>query len=209
MFHGTRGTTALNLAASCASTFPRSNLLSWPGGDYDYSDLDLFLRDQSPDQLGERSTGNSNYYGDQIGFYWFANDNWKVRRNLSLNLGLRYEYTTVPFTERLQTLNQIANAPGVMTFGEPHDPKNAFAPRVGFAYTPGSNDKTVVRGGISMGYDVLYDNIGVLSLPPEFGSTIDVDVTNQTPNFLANGGIHPGGLGTYNLYNSVDRQLLR
>lgn len=164
-------------------------------GDYDYSNLDLFVRDLSPDQLGERSTGNSNYYGDQIGFYWFANDNWKVRRNLSLNLGLRYEYTTVPFTERLQTLNQIANVPGLMTFGEPQYPKNAFAPRIGFAYTPGSNDKTVVRGGISMGYDVLYDNIGILSLPPEFGSTIDVDVTNNTPNFLANGGIHPGGSG--------------
>src|SRR6185437_16113836 len=128
-------------------------------GDYDYSSLDLFLRDLSPDQLGERSTGNSNYYGDQIGFYWFANDNWKIRRNLSLNLGVRYEYTTVPFTERLQTLNAIANVPGVMTFGEPHYPKNAFAPRVGFAYTPGADQKMVVRGGISMGYDVLYDNI--------------------------------------------------
>ncbi|HKV92525.1 MAG TPA: carboxypeptidase regulatory-like domain-containing protein [Candidatus Angelobacter sp.] len=173
-------------------------------GDYDYSSLDLFLRDLSPDQLGERSTGNSNYYGDQVGFYWFANDNWKIRRNLSLNLGVRYEYTTVPFTERLQTLNQIANVPGVMTFGEPHYPKNAFAPRVGFAYTPGADQKMVVRGGISMGYDVLYDNIGILSLPPEFGSTIDVDVTNNTPNFLANGGIHPGGSGLTTFANAAD-----
>ncbi|HEX7286863.1 MAG TPA: carboxypeptidase regulatory-like domain-containing protein [Candidatus Angelobacter sp.] len=164
-------------------------------GDYDYSNLDLFVRDFSPDQLGERSTGNSNYYGDQIGFYWFVNDNWKIRRNLSVNLGLRYEYTTVPVTERLQTLNSIANAPGVMTFGEPHYPKNAFAPRIGFAYTPGNDQKMVVRGGLSMGYDVLYDNIGILSLPPQFGSTIDVDVTNNTPNFLAGGGIHPGGTG--------------
>jgi len=173
-------------------------------GDYDYSSLNFFMQDLSPDQLGERSTGNSNYYGDQIGFYWFANDNWKIRRNLSLNLGLRYEYTTVPFTERLQTLNQIADAPGVLTFGEPRYPKNAFAPRVGFAYTPGTDQKTVVRGGISMGYDVLYDNIGILSLPPEFGSTIDVDVTNQTPNFLANGGIPPGGSGLTTFTNAAD-----
>lgn len=164
-------------------------------GDYDYSSLDLFARDISPNQLGERSTGNSNYYGDQIGFYWFANDNWKIRHNLTLNLGLRYEYTTVPFTERLQSLNQIANDPGLITFGEPHDPKNAFAPRVGFAYSPTADQKTVIRGGISMGYDVLYDNIGILSLPPEFGSTIDVNVNVPSPNFLANGGIHPGGSG--------------
>lgn len=173
-------------------------------GDYDYNSLDFFVRDLSPDQLGERSTGNSNYYGDQIGFYWFANDNWKVRRNLSVNLGLRYEYTTVPLTERLQTLNQIADVPGVLTFGEPHYPKNAFAPRVGFAYTPGTDQKTVVRGGVSMGYDVLYDNIGILSLPPEFGSTIDVDVTNQTPNFLANGGIPPGGSGVTTFTSPAD-----
>ena len=164
-------------------------------GDYDYTTLDLFARDFSPDQLGERSTGNSNYYGDQIGFYWFANDNWKIRRNLTLNLGLRYEYTTVPFTERLQTLNQIANDPGLITFGEPQYPKNAFAPRIGFAYMPFSNEKTVVRGGISMGYDVLYDNIGILSLPPEFGSTIDVNVASPQPGFLAGGGIPPGGSG--------------
>lgn len=164
-------------------------------GDYDYTSLDLFARDLSPNQLGERSTGNSNYYGDQIGFYWFANDNWKIRRNLSVNLGVRYEYTTVPFSERFQTLNQIADVPGLMTFGEPHYPKNAFAPRIGFAYTPGVDQKMVVRGGISMGYDVLYDNIGILSLPPQFGSTIDVDVTNNTPNFLGSGGIHPGGTG--------------
>lgn len=164
-------------------------------GDYEYNTLDLFARDFSPDIIGERSTGNSNYYGDQIGFYWFANDSWKIRRNLTVNIGLRYEYTTVPFTERLQTLNEIANDPGLMTFGEPHYPKNAFAPRVGFAYTPTKDEKTVVRGGISMGYDVLYDNIGILSLPPEFGSTEDVNIAVQTPNFLANGGLAPGGSG--------------
>lgn len=164
-------------------------------GDYEYNHLDFFARDLSPDIIGERSTGNSNYYGDQIGFYWFANDSWKIRRNLTVNIGLRYEYTTVPFTERLQTLNAIANDPGLMTFGEPHYPKNAFAPRVGFAYTPTKDEKTVVRGGFSMGYDVLYDNIGILSLPPEFGSTEDVNPAVQTPNFLANGGLLPGGSG--------------
>src|SRR5262249_8333851 len=109
-----------------------------------------------------------------------------------------------PFTERLQTLNKIADVPGLITFGEPHYPKNAFAPRVGFAYTPGSDQKTVVRGGLSMGYDVLYDNIGILSLPPQFGSTVDVDLTTQSPNFLANGGIKPGGTGLTNFATAAE-----
>src|SRR5260370_39822298 len=155
------------------------------------------MREFSPAQFGERSTGNSKYYGDQIGFYWYANDNWKIRRNLTLNLGVRYEYTTVPFTERKQTLNKIADAPGLLTFNEPHDPRNAFAPRVGFAYSPGSSGDTSIRGGVSMGYDVLYDNIGILSLPPQFGSTIDVDLTTQTPNFLGSGGIPPNASTTF------------
>lgn len=172
-------------------------------GDYNYKTLDSYMRDLSPDQLGERSTGNSKYYGDQVGVYWYANDNWSIRRNLTLNLGLRYEYTTVPFTERLQTLNKIADVPGLMTFDEPHYPKNAFMPRIGFAYSPGSSAKTSIRGGFGMGYDVLYDNIGILSLPPEFGSTFDVDLTNQTPNFLKNGGILPGGSGITTFPNAA------
>jgi hypothetical protein len=191
----TKGNHSLKFGTEFRKYITPQQFIQRSRGDYDYSTLDFYMRDFSPDQLGERSTGNSNYYGDQIGFYWFANDNWKIRRDLSVNIGVRYEYTTVPFTERLQTLNKIADDPGLLTFGEPHYPKNAFAPRIGFAYTPTKDQKTVIRGGFSMGYDVLYDNIGILSLPPEFGSTVDVDLTTPTPNFLANGGIKPGGTG--------------
>ena len=166
-------------------------------GDYIYSTLDLFLRDVSPDQLGERSLGDPVYYGDQIASYWYVNDNWKVRPNLTLNLGLRHEYTTIPFGERLQSLNQAASVPGLIDFSEPKAPKGNFAPRLGFAYSPGGHQNTSIRGGFAMAYDVLYDNIGILSLPPQLSGTIDVpDLTAQTPNFLANGGIppSPGGI---------------
>ena len=40
-----------------------------------------------------------------------------------------------------------------------------------------------------MAYDVLFDNIGILSLPPEFSTTHDVDLSSLAPNFLATGGI--------------------
>ncbi len=127
--------------------------------------------------------------------YWYVNDNWKVRPNLTLNLGLRYEYTTVPFGVRLQKLNKIADAPGLITFNEPHYPKTNFMPRIGFAFSPGGSQNASIRGGFGMGYDVLYDNIGILSPMPEFGSTVDVDLTSPSPNFLKNGGILPGGSG--------------
>src|SRR5204863_7311616 len=48
-------------------------------GDYNYNTLDLFLRDLPPDNLGERSLGNTTYYGNQWANYGFGNDVWKIR----------------------------------------------------------------------------------------------------------------------------------
>ena len=110
--------------------------------------------------------GGAKYYGDRVLTGFFANDSWKLRPNLTLNLGLRYEYQTVPYSERLQTENAIANVPGLITFGEPQPQKNAFMPRIGIAYSPGTSGKTSIRAGFGMFYDVLYDNQGLLTLPP-------------------------------------------
>jgi len=157
-------------------------------GDYDYGTLDLFLRDLVPDQLAQRGVGNVVYYGDQIASYSYINDNWRIRPNFSLNLGVRYEYTTVPFSQRLQTLNAISNVPGVLTFQEPKAQKTAFAPRIGVAYSPGTSGNTSIRAGFGMAYDVLFDNIGILSLPPQLSTSVDV-TGNPGTGFLAGGGI--------------------
>jgi hypothetical protein len=169
-------------------------------GDYDYATADPFFQDLGPDILGERSLGNPVYYGDQIASYWYVNDNWKLRPNFTLNLGLRHEYTTIPQGERLQSLNQAASVAGLVDFSEPRAPKTNFMPRLGFAWSPGGNQNTSVRGGFSMAYDVLYDNIGILSLPPQLSGTIDTDLTpSDNPNFLKGGGILPsaGGIQTF------------
>ncbi len=130
-------------------------------GDYIWDTLDGFVNDQVPD-FGQRSFGAVGYSGDDKMYGWFVNDIWKIRQNLSLNLGLRYEYLTVPFGWSQQTLNSIADVPGLITFGNPQAPKKDFMPRIGFAYSPGKSGNTSIRGGFSMGYDVLYDNIGIV-----------------------------------------------
>lgn len=161
-------------------------------GEYNYNDTALYLLDQTPDNLSERSLGNVVYYGDQMNLYGYANDNWRIRPNLTLNLGVRYEFTSVPYSQTLQSVNAIANVPGVLTFQKPTPQKTNFAPRVGFAYTPGKSGNMSVRGGFGMSYDVLYDNIGILSLPPQFSTTVDTDpLGDGKPNFLKNGGILP------------------
>jgi hypothetical protein len=172
-------------------------------GDYQYNTTELFLRDLSPDHLGERNVGRSPYYGNQKLLFLFAQDDWRIKPNLTLNLGVNYAYQEVPFGARQQTLNSIASVPGVLEFNEPRSQKLNFAPRLGVAYSPayqsgplhwlfGSDNKSSLRAGFSMAYDVIFDNIYILSNPPEAQQTIDVpSLTTQTPNFLAHGGILP------------------
>ncbi len=172
-----------------------SSFTQRPRGEYIYGTLDIYLRDLTPDKEAQRGLGNVNYYGDQLAFYGFVNDSWRLRPNVTVNLGLRYEYFTVPASEKLQSLNHISDVPGLITFNEPKSQTKNFAPRVGIAYSPGKDGKTSIRAGFGMAYDVLYDNIGSLQLPPQLKTTVDITnggpALSGAPNFLKNGGIRP------------------
>lgn len=164
-------------------------------GDYEYNATLSYFEDQVPDHLAERSNGNTIYYGDQAALYWYVNDNWRIRPNFTANLGIRYEYTTIPFTQRLQNLNAQASVPGLINFASPQPATSNWGPRIGFAYSPGTSGRTSIRAGAGIAYDVLFDNLGLLSLPPELSSTIDcapVGNDNCPAAFLAGGGIKPG-----------------
>jgi len=170
-------------------------------GDYDYNTLDLYIRDVNPDNLAERSLGDPVYYGDQSAVYLFANDDWRIKPNFTINVGIRYEYTTIPTGERLQALNKDASVPGLIDFSEPRAPKSNWGPRIGFAYSPGKSGRTSIRAGVGISYDVRYDNIGILSLPPQLSGTIDSAQSDvgTVSDFLKNGGIlpSPGGIQTF------------
>ncbi len=163
-------------------------------GDYNWSTLDLYLHDTVPDDLAERNLGDTTYYGNQWATYLYGTDTWRVTRNLTGYFGLRWERTTVPLTMGLQELNAIASVPGLIDFHAPKVANKNFAPRVGFAYSPGTSGNTVIRAGFGMGYDVIFDNVGSTAYPPQLSSTFDA---NNYPNkyagaFLASGGIKPG-----------------
>jgi hypothetical protein len=104
----------------------------------------------------------------------------------------------VPDSDRLQALNAVSNAPGLLVFNAPTAQKKNFAPRIGIAWSPDNTGTTSIRAGFGMAHDVIYDNIGVNSLPPQFATAIDVTGAG-TSNFLANGGIgenvQPTGAG--------------
>jgi hypothetical protein len=173
-------------------------------GDYDWLTFSGYFTDQVPDFLAERSIGAATYYGNQNAIYIYGNDEWRLRSNLTIDLGLRYEFTQTPLSERKwQPLNAISNVPGLVTFGSPQAQKKNFAPRVGFAWSPESN--TSVRGGYALAYDVLFDNLGLLSAPPQVQQTCDAvpgDQSAATPTCFwsdptlpaAGGGNQPGFL---------------
>jgi outer membrane receptor protein involved in Fe transport len=108
--------------------------------------------------------------------YYFIQDDFKIRPNLTLNLGIRYEYTGQP----INILNEVStvresNAStalfnpalplNIRTVPSIPADKNNFAPRFGFAYTPKfwkwlfGEDATVFRGGYSIAYDAAFYNI--------------------------------------------------
>jgi hypothetical protein len=165
-------------------------------GDYDYYDLQEYLTDQVPSDLAERNLGSTIYYGNQWATYFYATDTFNITKKLTAYMGLRYERTTVPESMELQSLNEIASVPGLIDFHAPKTSNKNFAPRIGLAYTPGKSSDTVIRAGFGMGYDVVFDNIGLTAYPPQLSSTFDASLnpTLWHAPFLANGGIAPGSV---------------
>ena len=93
----------------------------------------------------------------RLGLY--AEDSWRVTRNLTVNYGLRYDTTFGLFiaSGHDQSFNPALAGNGVVT-GTPHDYRKAFAPRLGIAYGLGSSGKTVLRGGVGLYYNDLAQN---------------------------------------------------
>ena len=125
---------------------------------------------------------------------FFANDTWRVRPNLTLILGLRYEYNSPGvdaqnhanlYDQATQTLVPVGTD-GMPRGGYLPD-RNNFAPRIGFAWTPGSLH-TVVRAGYGIYYDQssLAPGEGLYFSPPYFNFNVYYPLSATAPLLLSN-----------------------
>lgn len=151
-------------------------------------------------------------------FGWYFNDDWKVDRRLTVNLGIRYDFQNAP-TDRFNRLSyfnfgtnpissQVSglNLPGDLVYtgnGNPrgvYDPQhNNFAPRVGMTYAPA--DKLVFRAGFGMFYTpaIEFGDYQGLSLngftqtTPYVGSVDGITPQNLLSNPFPTGLLQPPG----------------
>ena len=138
--------------------------------------------------------------------YGFAQDEWRLRKNFTLTLGIRYEYSTPKLDTQGRTFSLIPgaqstrfpNAPlGLIFPGDKGAPRGVnfpdrdnFAPRFGFAWDPRGNGKLSIRGGVGIFYDVLKgeDNLQFNGAPPFY-------TTQYTGTYPVYGPYTTGGGG--------------
>jgi hypothetical protein len=140
-------------------------------------------------------------------FGFFFQDDWKIRPNLTVNLGLRYEWFGRP-SEVNNLLTNLIPGPGSNIFEQvqtgtvghvdqvvPND-NNDFGPRVGFAWAPRGDTKLSVRGGYGLMYERLFNNsiTNIRFNPPYYSFAVanPVQVPSQAGIPIAYGPSTPG-----------------
>jgi len=164
----TRGPHSLQLGVQVERVQRNFDFPTNARGAFQFSGLQAFLQGvPTLFKAPSLTTANDPFKGyRQVYFSTFVQDDYKVFRNLTLNLGLRYEFMTSPtevanrisnyYAEAVNGVPVLATAPRI---GYPLFDSHwlSFAPRIGFAWDPFSDGKMSVRGGFGIFYDQSLD----------------------------------------------------
>jgi len=204
------GTSLLNQRSKQAAPFNSRGTLSYQASN-GYSGLANYIDDYGGSGSTARDFGSASYYPKLFRQAYFAQDRWRAMDDLTVSLGVRYEYFGEPINSlRTPAYTGLFNIDPVAFTGPYSQPnsvkpdKNNFSPSVGLAYAPGDK-KTVYRAGFSMGYDSFFNNIAsnaVASAPNNISTQITSTPTTASPRGLANLGQNLPSGGVFTALNS-------
>jgi hypothetical protein len=163
--------------------------------------LPAFLQNQPSQEFAAipGGIGRRHFRYETYGFY--GQDDWRVTSRLTLNLGLRYEFNTVPVESQGYNTTLLNPGARVDVVGGPNwtspltvqpylrNPslKN-FSPRFGFAYDPTGKGKTALRGAYGIYYDVATigsTTFGYVVGDPPYRSLNAVTPASFSPGFVS------------------------
>lgn len=194
------------------NTYQLSNTLTWTAGrhgikagaDIRFNDVDnatgfhakgTFTFNNLQDFMNnsafriQQALQREGYQAGQWQSFFFVQDDLRVREDLTVNLGLRYEVSEVPLGMFGATDAAVRD---VMVPAPARKDTDNWAPRVGFSYSPRGGQglfedgRTVFRGGFGIAYDVLFYNL-LTANAQNYPRVVGLDVNNvldQYPNRL-------------------------
>jgi len=170
------GAHAFKFGASVERMQYNMSIPNLEGGSYSFGSLPDFMRSR-PSSFGALRPGSDTRRGlRQTLVSGYVQDDYRWKQNFTINLGLRYEFLTIP-TEvngKIALLHRYTD-PQVTIGGPVHDRNPTtlnFAPRVGFVWDPFKDGKSSVRAGFG-----IFDSLPLLWL-------YDTPLTRSTPFFV-------------------------
>ena len=161
-------------------------------GIFRFANLSNFLRNVPAQFIGLTPEGDLQRHWDWTLYGLYVQDDVQAARNLTLNLGLRYEGSTLP----QDTGNRDINMPDLLapspTVGPLYqNPGGTFSPRLGAAWDVTGRQKVVVRGGYGLYYNTNNQQnlIVTITNPPATPRVVIANPTVPVPPFERAGGI--------------------